>query len=540
MVSEVSDLSVLVVEHQTNMRTQMRGMLADCGIGKVHIAHTAGAAVRKLHDNLYDLILCEYNLGEGQDGQHFLEDIRSHHLVPLSTIFIMVTGESSYERVVSAAELAPNDYILKPFALDRLQERLERALTKRAAFLPAWTFIESGQALEAIEACIEGEKAHPQFAIDFLRLRAELLTTTGRPEEAQALYRQVLERRAVPWAKLGVAKTLYMTKRFDEAEQTLLGLLGENEAYLDAWDWLARTREVVGELKSARLALEKAASISPHVLKRLRKIGEVALQLGDLDAAEKTLAEVVRKSKYSDFRDPEDHVRLVKAQLGAGAQDRAAATLRDLDRSMQGQPKTELCSALGSALLHTQSGDSLKATEEASRATTLLDSHQAFSLSIKQDLARICLEHNLEDKAAEVVMDILRHATSDTEIDGVKGMLTELGRPQMGEALAQRMRSDVREMMAEGAQLAQRGDYEAAVKHMTAAAQRMPGNTLVLYNASLSLLKYIEHCGWDDRYANHARGLIERLSRQDPGNTRLSALHAYFEGLQKRYGKRPG
>ena len=128
-------------------------MLNMSGISKVQFAVTAGVAVRKLRDTRYDLILCEYHLGDGQDGQHLLEDLRHHSIIPLTTLFVMVTGERQYERVVSAAELAPNDYILKPFAADTLHDRIQKSLEKREAFMPAYRLIELGNAPDAIASC---------------------------------------------------------------------------------------------------------------------------------------------------------------------------------------------------------------------------------------------------------------------------------------------------------------------------------------------------------------------------------------------------
>lgn len=43
----------------------------------------------------------------------------------------MTTAEGSYERVVAAAEFAPDDYLLKPFNANNLKERLDRILTKK-------------------------------------------------------------------------------------------------------------------------------------------------------------------------------------------------------------------------------------------------------------------------------------------------------------------------------------------------------------------------------------------------------------------------
>ena len=160
---DLDTISALIVEANPNMRTQLRNMLNMCGIGKVQFAVTAGVAVRKLRDGRYDLILCEYHIGDGQDGQHLLEDLRHNAIIPLSTLFIMVTGERQYERVVSAAELAPNDYILKPFAADTLHDRILRCLDKREAFLPAYRLIELGNVPDAIAYCCEAETKHTHW-----------------------------------------------------------------------------------------------------------------------------------------------------------------------------------------------------------------------------------------------------------------------------------------------------------------------------------------------------------------------------------------
>lgn len=535
MPSKIEDLNVLVVESHDTMRNQLRGILAQSGITRMSAASSAAMAVRRLRETRFDIILCEYHLGEGQNGQHFLEDIRQHQLIPLSTIFIMVTGERSYERVMGAAELAPNDYLLKPFAADNLRERLERALTKREAFLPVYKLIEAGNTARAATECEACEAKYAAYAVDFLRLRAQLLISLGRPEEALALYQQILARRSVPWAKLGLAKTHFMIGELEQARDELTELITQNAQFVDAYDWLAKTQEALGSIEDAHDALTRAASLSPHALQRQRRIGEMELDLGQNESAEKRLATVLRQSKYSDFRDPEDHVRLVKAQLGSGSPERARETLRDLERSMKGQAKADLCQAVCAAMVFAREGDSTQARAAAERAAALLAPGTNPSLQLKKEVTQVCLEQGLESEAAEVAMDIMRNSADEREVDAVRGMLTRLGRAELGETLASRLRTDVRDTMSEGAALARSGDHAGSVRHFMDAVQKMPGNALVLYNASLALLKYVEHSGWRDDYAEEARNLIERLHVQDPGNTKLGALYTYYEGLQQMH-----
>ena len=60
---------------------------------------------------------------------------------------------------------------------------------------------------------------------------------------------------------------------------------------------------------------------------------------------------------------------LVKAQLGAGDAAGAANTVRDLERSMEGQAKMPLCRALSNAMVATHAGDTDKATAITVSAT---------------------------------------------------------------------------------------------------------------------------------------------------------------------------
>ena len=533
-------VSALVIDRSPEMRGNLRTMLGQCGIDDVQPAGNAAAAIRKLHERPFDLILCEHALGEGQDGQHLLEDLRTHHLIPLSTVFIMVTGESSYERVVSTVELAPNDYLLKPFAADTLFQRISRALDKRNAFLSAFGLIEIGNLQAAAERCRQGEERLPQYAIDFMRLRAELLVALGQAEQAQEIYRRVLESKAVPWAKLGLAKTLFMQKRFREAEEDLEKLVAENRQYVDAYDWLARTREASGRLKEAQQALEEAVAVSPHTLRRLKKLGDVALDTGDMAVAERTLAEVVRKGKYSDFRDPEHHVKLVKVFVAKGDRDQAEKTIRDLDRSMQGLPQTEACSALSSAMVLSHAGEKDKALEALNRALAASRSNVALSDGLKIDLVKTCLDHQQQDAAAEMISEVMRNASDDQALDKAKGVLEQAGLKSMADDLALKTRQDVVDLVSTGAKHAETGDYEGSVDFMLQAVRKMPGNTQVSLNAALALLKLIEHRGWKDQFANQARGLIDRARRSDPSNPRLAALSTYYQNMLLKYGIQPG
>lgn len=538
-MNELDGLTALIIEPHAGMRSTIHNMLTMCGLSKIDHVGSSNQAVKHLGTKPYDLILCEYALEGGQDGQQLLEDVRHHKLMPLSTMFFMVTAEGDSGKVVSAAELAPTDYILKPFTADRLLERVARGLERRNALLPVYELMEAGSQREAIGACVEGEARHPRYLVDFMRLRAELHMFLGEPAEAEPIYRQLVERKAIAWARLGLAKTLFLRERYDEARDMLEDLVESNANFVDAYDWLARTHEAIGALDAAQAVLTEAVAVSPHAVRRLRKLGETALEAGDHETAEKILKQVVSKAKYSEFKDPQDHVRLVQTLVRKGDPVQAAAVIRDLDKSMAFQKHTPLCSAIASSLVHEYTGNEARLAE--SLTTALAASKDAPDLrpDIKLELARTCIENGMEEGAAEVVRDVMRNAQNGAAVARAMAVFEKAGQAEMAQKLAMESRQQVVDLVATGAAKAKSGDYKAAVVLMQEAATKLPDNPQVVFNAALAILKCLDHDGWDERLGQQASDYIAGVRRLDPVNPKLPALAGLHRQILKKYDKSP-
>jgi DNA-binding NarL/FixJ family response regulator/Tfp pilus assembly protein PilF len=536
-MNELDALSALIIEPHAGMRASIHSMLSLCGLTKIDHASSSNNAIRHLGLKTFDLILCEYDLEGGQDGQQLLEDLRHHKLITLSTMFFMVTAEGNYSKVVSAAELAPTDYILKPFTADRLLERIGRALERRNAFMPVYQFMELGSQREAIAACIDGARAFPRFAVDFLRLRAELHMFLGEPAEAEPIYQQLFEAKAIAWARLGLAKTLFMRERYGEAREMLEELVETNKKFVDAYDWLSKTHAAVGELEKAQAVLAEAVAVSPYAVRRLRKLGEVALETGDTDTAEKVLKQVVSKAKYSEFRDPEDHVKLVQTLVRKGDPVQAAAVIRDLDKSMGGQKNTVACSAISSAMVHEYTGNEVRLNESLTAALAACKDATSLSADAKMELARNCLQNNMEEGAADVMRDVMRNASNNAAMAKAMSVFEKAGRSDLATSTARESRQQVVDMVAAGANKAKEGDFKGAVELMTQAVTKLPNNPQVAFNACVAVLKCLENLGWEERLGQYAVTLIDSVRRLDPVNPKLPALAGLHQQILKKYDK---
>ncbi|GHT80646.1 hypothetical protein AGMMS49960_06170 [Betaproteobacteria bacterium] len=533
-MASFENLQVLVIASAPALRSNLRHMLDNFGFHAIQFAVAATAAVRHLRQQPYDLILCDHELGDGQDGQHLLEDLRQHAIIPRDTLFVMITAERNYERVISTAELQPDDYILTPLAAGTLHTRLTRIIDRREALLPAWKAMESGDWLSAIDYCTRAEDNFPQYVLDFLRLKAELQHNIGQLNEAEATYREIFSSTSLPWAKFGLAQTLALKKNYPEADTLLTELIAENDHFMAAYDLLAQVRTDSGQRQAACAVLKTAAERSPYCIGRQRQLGDLALSVGDAVTAEAVLNEVVQQSAKSDFRDPEDHVRLVQAQLVQNKLDQARATVKALKSHLGGQPKAELCTALANAMVHAKTGDSARARTDFAAAIKLSSASASLSVGLAQEVVKSCFAQELGDVGSEMALNLLRVAGDERTVESTRELLRTHGLETLSQRIEAQIQGEVRQLLTTGADRAHADDYDGAVTSMMDAARRMPGHPIVIFNAALALLRHIERRGWNKALAQQARTLIERARELAPANERIAELAEFMHLLIER------
>lgn len=534
-----SNLSVLVIDPNPGMRGSLQGMLNQADITKIEFAVNSGTAIKQLARRSYDIILCEYDLGggsDGQDGQQLLEDLRHHKLIGLLTIFIMITSEGVYSKVVSAAELTPTDYILKPFTVEVLGQRISRAIEHRSAFLPVYTLIGQGNLRDAIKACAAAENKHPRYAADFMRLRAELHTSLNEHGEAEQIYSAVLSSKPVGWAQMGLARVLFAQGRTEDTEKVLGVLIVDNPKLMAAYDLLARCREAAGDAAGAQKILEEAIIISPHMIRRLRKLGEVAFEAGDVGAAERSFKQVVAKAKYSEFRNPEDHVNLVKTLIKKGDPAQASGVIRDMEKSLRGNPSTDICRAISTAMLHESAGNREAAVTELSAAVGAVRSAPGLSSGLKIGLAKRCLDHKLDKEASEVMLAVMNDVSSGVSMQQAMSVFTKAGRPDLAEGMSLQLKQQSQELLNIAVEKTNMGDLKGAVQTLNEALHKSPGNLPVMIALARAIVRQLMEMGWDHQLGETCAGLIDTIRKLDARHAELVTLSDEYAAAKRKYG----
>lgn len=113
-------MRVLVADDSNTMRKIIIRSLAAIGTPGAVEAADGNEALALFQPGLFDLVLTDWNM-PGKNGLQVVQAIRAQDAqVPI----IMVTTEAEKCRVVEAIAAGVSDYLLKPFSVDVLREKL--------------------------------------------------------------------------------------------------------------------------------------------------------------------------------------------------------------------------------------------------------------------------------------------------------------------------------------------------------------------------------------------------------------------------------
>ena len=539
---ELGRKRVLLIDRHPSARNSMRIMLSSIGISAVHNAGSTIEVLRQVKANRFDILLSDYVLDDGRDGQQLLEELRQQHLISLSAVFIIITSERAYHNVVSVAELGPDDYLIKPFTADQLQGRLVRAVYKKQFFGRVYAHLDNGSFVEALAACDELITRDGGFLYDTLRLKGEVLNALGRYDEAQMVYQQVLENRMVPWARMGLAIALRGQEQLAEAEALGEAIVEDFPEYLAAYDFVAGVREEMGKLAEAQEMLQQATVISPNNSMRQRMVGDVAVRNDDLEAAEKAYGKVLERHRGASQKNIDDYTNLSRVMLDRGHTEGAKKITQELRRDLRGSKQGEFAALVMESLCAEKDGESGKAKLALEKALVLQDALQSegkqdgVSQKLAVDLAHACLAAGDEATAQSILRKVAAENHEDRSmIAHIQGVFAKTGNEKAGQALLAQVGKEIVELNNRGVLAARSGDLDASVQMLIEAAERVP-NLQFLVNASKAIFTLLERKGWDEEMAERGLRYLQMAQAKDMRNARVVSARELYQRASRKYG----
>ena len=119
-----TDLRILVVDDFATMRRIVKNVLKQLGYNNVDEVEDGSKALTALEQGVYQFIVSDWNMPV-MDGLEMVKNIRSNPETKDLPV-LMVTAEAEKDKVVEAIKAGVNNYIVKPFTAETMQEKIDK------------------------------------------------------------------------------------------------------------------------------------------------------------------------------------------------------------------------------------------------------------------------------------------------------------------------------------------------------------------------------------------------------------------------------
>ncbi len=176
---------ILIVDDEKNIVSSLTGILKDEGY---EVAETGDGveALELIQTDPPDLVLLDIWL-PGMDGIEVLKTVKAYH--PEIAVLIM-SGHGTIETAVKATKLGAQDFIEKPFSLDRITQSIAEVLQAKRSSSKIEEKPASSELPLCFESMVEVRKAVKTFSKNMKPVLLHGENGTGKEFIAQAIHRQ--------------------------------------------------------------------------------------------------------------------------------------------------------------------------------------------------------------------------------------------------------------------------------------------------------------------------------------------------------------
>ena len=117
---------ILIADDHDSLRRGLAQSVAEAG-HDVEEAPNGNAAIEKLHEGFFDVVVSDLKMG----GSTGLEGLKTAKTLHPSSAIILMTAFGSVSTAVEAMKSGAFDYVQKPFELEEMEVKIEKALEMR-------------------------------------------------------------------------------------------------------------------------------------------------------------------------------------------------------------------------------------------------------------------------------------------------------------------------------------------------------------------------------------------------------------------------
>lgn len=153
MSYKLKTLRVLVIDDNAPIRLLVRSLLLDLGFGHVHAEPDAQSGWNSYCTQKPDIILVDWRMDKS-DGIEFTKRVRKDPASHNPTVpIVIMTGFTNKQRVFDARDAGVTEFLIKPFTVQILADRLMHIIEKPRDFVlaPAYTGPDRRRRRDAVE-----------------------------------------------------------------------------------------------------------------------------------------------------------------------------------------------------------------------------------------------------------------------------------------------------------------------------------------------------------------------------------------------------
>jgi len=472
----------------------MEEYLKSYGAWFIDFAADGIEAVEKCQKGIFDVVICDYNLG-AKNGQQVLEELRHRKFLKHASLFIMMSADTTKDMVLGAIEYQPDAYISKPITRDPLKQRLDSLLLDSEALYDIKYSIDCNDIDEAIYLCEQKIRKRSKYASWCNKTKSSLLFQTKQYDEAKAVYDEVLKTRPLLWAKIGLAKVAIEEEKYSVAEPILQDILKNNPLCLTAYDLLADIYEHTQRKKAAQETLLEAVSHSPRSIQRHVRLGELCIENQDYEIATEAFRNATEHGEQSVYQNANNYLNFARClhetsttlerTLRFSRSDEALNAINHIKKRFEEEDKVSFQSSMIEARIH-------RTCEQDREANQALDKAQQFYLMIASELSPdIAMEYAQtlftlnKDSEAELVL------TQLSALHGNDKALQKKIEALRDEPVSWQDRTKAAELNKIGIQHFESGDHRQAIEVFQNALAYSPRHPALNLNLIQVLMKLI-------------------------------------------------
>lgn len=528
----LNNKSILIIDDFAQMRSMLFSMLKNYAPKDVVQAANGAQAIEKMSGKKFDIVLCDYNLGAGKDGQQVLEEAKYQKILPFYTLFIMVTAENTNSMVMGAAEYMPDAYLTKPINKNVLISRIQKLLLKKEMLYPLSDAIDNDDSEKTIECCNILLDENIKFKFEILKIKCEHLLKLERYQEALTISQSILNDREIPWAMSIVGQVNFHSKNFEEAESKFKKIIEIDKKFMPAYDWLAKSLKHTDHFNEAQNILMKAVEISPKSVLRQRSLAQAAEKNNDLKQLEITRKKIIEVAKTSCLKSSNDYTELASLYINNGSNAKAVDLLNQTTREFNKDEQIVLDSTIKLSTAYKKLNQNEKYQSSVNSSIKLAANNQTLLHGESAlELARACMDLGKTDESHAIIKSVVKEFSDDKNImDSINSIFEEAGISEEGKKIIALAKSEVIELNNKGVKLIKDDKINEAIKLFEIAVKEMPGNITVNINTATAHLLHLQKYGFEVNHLDSVHKYTNIVLLKDKRNTKALELK---EKLQK-------